>query len=78
MEIIKRLLTFNDGIIDGDTMRVITEIFPETETSFTQRKRYDEYYYVVTNVIVSLEKLDVLSQQHYSAELSVYELRVKL
>lgn len=39
-------LVVNDGIIDGFKVRDICEAFNNNlESSFEQRKQYDEYYY---------------------------------
>lgn len=46
----RRKLEFNNGIVNGDVVREIINIFPVTEICFSQRKNYDEYYYNLTEV----------------------------
>lgn len=61
-----RTLRIKDGIIGGDKVRRILEVFPEIETKFTQRKTYDEYYYNETKVELSIQKIDDLNQLNFS------------
>lgn len=60
----KRLLTFKDGIIRGDIVRDIIEVFPETKHSFRQRKTFDEYYYDNTEVEIDLEKIEKINKYY--------------
>lgn len=53
-----------EGIIIGELMRDIIEIFPETKNSFRQRKTYDEYYYDETVVEVDLERIERVNDYH--------------
>lgn len=51
------------GIVDGDDMRDIIDVFPELTCKFTQRKSYDEYYFNSDgSVHMTLEQLDKLSK----------------
>ena len=73
---LKLELGFNDGIISGDIMRDVVEIFPEFESSFQQRKSYDEYYYSPMEVEVSLEQIEKLTE-YYAVEISNGHLTIK-
>ena len=72
----ERILIFEDGIIQGDIVREIKSIFPETIDSFRQRKSYDEYYYVETNVNVDINKINELNTLHYSVEITKSEIKI--
>jgi hypothetical protein len=51
------------GIVEGDKVRDLKDIFPEIENSFLQRKTYDEYYYSETKVEVTIDKLHILTEE---------------
>jgi hypothetical protein len=53
-----------EGIIIGELMRDIIEIFPETKDSFRQRKTYDEYYYDETVVEVDLDRIESVNNYY--------------
>ena len=53
-----------DGIVTGNFMRDVIEIFPETKNSFRQRKTYDEYYYDETVVEVDLERIESVNDYY--------------
>ena len=54
-------LEFDTGIIDGDTMRFISEVFNIRET-FKRRKSYDEYYFEFgTKITLDIGKLAKLA-----------------
>jgi hypothetical protein len=58
-----RILNFKDGIISGNEMRSVLEIFPQLESRFRQRKQYDEYYFDPIEVEVSIEQMHLLSEE---------------
>ena len=60
-------LCVNDGIIDGDKVRDICEVFGEKLfDSFKQRKTYDEYYYQYPiDIIVTTEHIQKLMDLNY-------------
>lgn len=60
-------LCVNDGIIDGDKVRDICEVFGEKLfDSFKQRKTYDEYYYQYpVDIIVTTEHIQKLMDLNY-------------
>ena len=60
-------LCVNDGIIGGDKVRDICEIFGEKLfDSFKQRKTYDEYYYQYpVDIIVTTEHIQKLMDLNY-------------
>ena len=63
-------LSFKDGIIEGRLVRDIQEVWPITlKDSFKQRKTYDEYYYVETDVVVTLEDIQILLDKFYEIRL---------
>lgn len=66
----KRNLVFEQGIIEGDTVRDILEVFPEIESSFRQRKKYDEYYYDDTVVDLTIEVMEALNNKHYKLSIT--------
>lgn len=53
---------FNQGIITGDDVRNLLKVFPELETNFKQRKKYDEYYFDEKVVELNIENLKKLSE----------------
>lgn len=57
----RRKLEFNNGIVNGDVVREIVNIFPVTEISFSQRKNYDEYYYNLTEVELTIDNINDLT-----------------
>jgi hypothetical protein len=57
----RRVLKFNSGIISGEFVREIIDKFPITEDSFLQRKQYDEYYYNLTEVELTIELINKLT-----------------
>jgi len=59
----KRIIQFKDGIIGGDIVTDVLAILPQLEGSFTQRKTYFEYYFKETEVELTLEQLDKLSNE---------------
>jgi len=59
----KRNIRFSDGVIGGFEKEIIVDILPQLEDSFTQRKTYFEYYFKDTEVEITLEQLDKLSDE---------------
>ena len=59
----KRIIQFKDGIIGGVVAQEVLTILPQLESSFTQRKTYFEYYFKATEVELTLEQLDKLSNE---------------
>ncbi|MFW6220029.1 MAG: hypothetical protein ACOC33_04240 [bacterium] len=58
----KRKLQLLMGIIPGDMVRDILEVFPQIEDKFRQRKTYDEYYFDDTQVELTIEIINSLNQ----------------
>jgi len=73
----KRKIEFNQGIIGGDEADSLIDILPQLKNSFTQRKQYYEYYFTPTEVELSLEDIDELSNQ-FIIVLNCEELIIKL
>ena len=65
MKKIERVVNFESGIIEGDVVRELQDIFKELNESFKQRKSYDEYYYTTTKVTVDISKIDKLNELFY-------------
>ena len=65
MSKIERVLNFNSGIIEGEIVRELQDIFKELNESFKQRKTYDEYYYTTTRVTVNISQIEKLNELHY-------------
>lgn len=60
----KRKIRFNQGIIGGVEKNILTDILPQLESHFRQRKIYYEYYFDDDiEVELSLEDIDKLSSE---------------
>jgi hypothetical protein len=57
----KRIITFSEGVIDGEYKDFICNIIPELTEKFSQRKEYYEYYYKETKVDITLEQIELLN-----------------
>lgn len=57
----KRIVRFNQGIISEYDKDALVDILPQLESSFRQRKQYFEYYFDNTEVDLSLEDVDRIS-----------------
>ena len=57
----KRKIRLSSGIIGGPDMLSLVEILPQLKESFRQRKEFFEYYFDETEVTLSLEDIDKLS-----------------
>lgn len=60
-EVLIRNISFTSGIVSGDDMRDLLEILPELESSFTQRKGFDEYYFNSKPIQLDISHLGQLS-----------------
>lgn len=58
----RRILRFNEGVIDWQYMDAVLKIFPELESKFTQRKNYSEYYYSESIVLLTSDDIDQLTK----------------
>jgi hypothetical protein len=58
----RRTIRIN-GIVGGDMMRDILEIFPRLESKFTRRKQFDEFWFSDTDVDVDIDQLHSLTSQ---------------
>lgn len=70
----KRILNLEQGIIPGDQVRDILEVFPEIEHKFRQRKSYDEYYFDGTTVELSVEKISHLNALGFKVSINWEEV----
>ena len=66
-----------EGIVEGDKVRDLKDIFPEIENSFLQRETYDEYYYSETKVELTIEKLNILTEE-MSFRVTIYYDDIKI
>jgi len=62
----KRTLKIERGIIPGDMVRDILEVFPEIDSRFRARKTYDEYYFHSVSIELTIDKVESLSQSGYT------------
>jgi hypothetical protein len=70
----KRNLVFTSGIIGGDLVRSIAEIFPIIEDKFRQRKTYDEYYFDGGKVAVTLEAIQSLNDSDLAVKINYEDI----
>ncbi len=70
----ERILNLEQVIITGDTLRDIVEVFPEIESSFRQRKTYDEYYFDGAKVTLTIEKVANLNQLGFKVSIGWEEV----
>jgi len=75
---IKRVLNFNQGIIPGEDVRDLQEIFPEIKDSFRQRKSFDEYYYDSTKVELNINQIQSLNEICYHPKISKEEIIIEV
>lgn len=73
----KRIITFDSGIIYGADMLVVIDILPQLKDCFTQRKTYFEYYFKPIEVDLTLDNINELSDKFYIV-LNYYELMIKV
>jgi len=76
-EQIERILEFENGIIEGDVVREITQVFSYLDKSFSQRKSYDEYYYTETVVVVDVEVINELNSLGYTISIDSEYIKIK-
>jgi hypothetical protein len=58
----KRVLMINNGsLVGGELMRDILVVFPEIESSFEQRKQFDEFWFRGADVELTVEKIQQLN-----------------
>lgn len=65
----ERILNLEQGIICGDTVRDIINVFPEIENRFRQRKMYDEYYFDSATVVLTIEKVASINQLGFNVSI---------
>lgn len=70
----KRILSLEQGIIDGDTVRDILEVFSEIENRFRQRKTYDEYYFDGATIELSIYIIAILNQLGFKVSINLKEV----
>lgn len=59
----ERTIRFKNGVIYGTIKEEVVIILPQLENSFRQRKEFFEYYFDETEISITLEQLDKLSQE---------------
>lgn len=59
----KRILRFNQGIIDGIYVDFVIQLYPHLVTNFTQRKSYYEYTYSEGSIELTIDDLDKLTEE---------------
>jgi len=65
----KRILVIN-GLLEGSIVRELSELIPNIESSFTQRKQFDEYYFNETEIDVTLDLIQKLNNMNYDVDIS--------
>ena len=73
----KRKIRLSSGIIGGTDMLSLVEILPQLKDSFRQRKEFFEYYFDETEVTLSLEDIDKLSND-FEITIGYEELIIQL
>ncbi len=73
----KRKIRLSSGIIGGTDMLSLVEILPQLKDSFRQRKEFFEYYFDETEVTLSLEDIDKLSND-FEITIGCEELIIQL
>lgn len=73
----KRKIRLSSGIIGGSDMLSLVEILPQLKESFRQRKEFFEYYFDETEVTLSLEDIDKLSND-FEITIGYEELIIQL
>lgn len=72
-----RQIIFKDSLVDGEVMREILEIFPETKSNFRQRKHYDEYYFDAMIVNISINQIEDLNEMMYSVSVNLEDILIE-
>lgn len=71
----KRFFNLKQGIIGGDTVMDIIEVFPYIENKFIQRKNYYEYYYVGgATVELNIDIIEKLNQLGFNVSINQEEV----
>lgn len=67
----KKILEFKDGIIGGNKVRNVINVFPEIKGEFKQRKTYDEYYFSNNELLIdiTIENIDDLTKSGLTLEI---------
>lgn len=73
----KRKIRLSSGIIGGTDMLSLVEILPQLKESFRQRKEFFEYYFDETEVTLSLEDIDKVSN-NFEITIGYDELIIQL
>ncbi len=77
MRAMVRELIFSNGIIEGEYKRFIVEMFPSLEANFRQRKQYDEYHYDSTDIELTLDQIEKLTNM-FCTQINRTELEIFL
>jgi hypothetical protein len=72
----KRKLAFYEGIKPGFFVRDIIKIIPQSESMFTQRKSFDEYYWNSIEVEIDLETISRLNEEFFHVTISQEEILI--
>jgi len=57
----KKVISFNQGVIGGEDMQAVLSVLPQLESSFKQRKEFWEFYFSEVEVELSIEDIEQLS-----------------
>lgn len=73
----KKVITFNQGIIGGEDMQAVLSVLPQLEHSFKQRKEFWEFYFEPMEVQLTIEDVEQLSDL-FTIKISFEELQIQL
>ena len=73
----KKNLDLIYGIIEGEVKRTILKIFPDIESSFTQRKNYDEYFFDMIDVEVTIDIIEQLVDSNFKVTIDSYDITIE-
>ena len=72
----KRILII-DGLLEGSLVRELIDLMPNLQSSFTQRKQFDEYYFTETEINVTLDIIQKLNNLDYNVTISKDEIKLE-
>ena len=63
----KRIIQLSNSVVYGTVKQDIVAILPQLEPAFRQRQQFFEYYLDETEIVITLDQLDQLSNQFHIA-----------
>lgn len=71
-----RDLKLENGIIGGETVRDILEVFPDIENRFRRRKTYDEFYFDGARVELTIDIIEALNRLGFQVSINYEEVKL--